>query len=249
MTQQPGGPADVADRLRSALTRHDLALLEPVLADDVCWGSCVGRAQVVEYLARVLASSVEVEVVDLEARTDRLVATLELSPPRTDEEPGPRGRISQVLFLRAGRITELQDAADRDEAFAATPSPTPPPPPDTMTALNTLAAVLPVRDLPSALDHYRQLGFDVRAYTGDAEYGFAERDGVSLHLTRHRNLDPSATTSTVYLYVDDADALFAEWRSSGVEGQFFAPHDTEYGLREGAHIDRDGNLFRFGSPL
>ncbi|MGH9051277.1 MAG: bleomycin resistance protein [Acidimicrobiia bacterium] len=118
-----------------------------------------------------------------------------------------------------------------------------------MTALNTLAAVLPVRDLPSALDHYRQLGFDVRAYTGDAEYGFAERDGVSLHLTRHRNLDPSATTSTVYLYVDDADALFAEWRSSGVEGQFFAPHDTEYGLREGAHIDRDGNLFRFGSPL
>jgi hypothetical protein len=248
VTHQSGAPGDVADRLRSALARRDLALLEPVLADDVLWGSCVGRSQVAEYLARVLATSVEVELVDLEAHADRLVATLELSSPRTGEEPGLHGRISQVLFVHEGRITELQDATDRDEALAATPSPKPPPPPDTMATLNTLAAVLPVRDLPSALDHYRQLGFAVRAYTG-AEYGFADRDGVSLHLTRHRNLDPNATTSTVYLYVDDADALFAEWRSSGVEGQFFAPHDTEYGLREGAHIDRDGNLLRFGSPL
>jgi MerR family mercuric resistance operon transcriptional regulator len=32
-------------------------------------------------------------------------------------------------------------------------------------------------------------------------------------------------------------------------GQFFEPHDTEYGLREGAHVDRDGNLIRFGSAI
>jgi uncharacterized glyoxalase superfamily protein PhnB len=53
----------------------------------------------------------------------------------------------------------------------------------------------------------------------------------------------------VYLYVEDADALYAEWRAAGVQGQFFEPHDTEYGLREGAHIDRDGNLLKFGSRL
>lgn len=32
------------------------------------------------------------------------------------------------------------------------------------------------------------------------------------------DLDPMLTTSAAYLYVDDADALFAEWRSSGVSG-------------------------------
>jgi hypothetical protein len=42
--------------------------------------------------------------------------------------------------------------------------------------------------------------------------------------------------------------LYAEWRSSGVSGRFFPPHDTEHGLREAAHVDRDGNLICFGSP-
>jgi hypothetical protein len=49
------------------------------------------------------------------------------------------------------------------------------------------------------------------------------------------------------VYVDDAETLYAEWRSSGASGRFFEPHDTEYGLREGAHVDLDGNLLRFGS--
>jgi hypothetical protein len=25
--------------------------------------------------------------------------------------------------------------------------------------------------------------------------------------------------------------------------------DTDYGIREGGHVDPDGNLLRFGSPL
>lgn len=62
-------------------------------------------------------------------------------------------------------------------------------------------------------------------------------------------LDPMLTTSAIYFYVNDADALFAEWRASGVSGQFHEPQNTEYGLREGAHVDLDGNLLRFGSPV
>jgi hypothetical protein len=52
----------------------------------------------------------------------------------------------------------------------------------------------------------------------------------------------------VYLYVSDADALYAQWRLARVAGRLVAPVDTDYGLREGAHVDRDGNLLRFGSP-
>lgn len=118
-----------------------------------------------------------------------------------------------------------------------------------MEQFSSLAPVLPVRDLAVALEHYRRLGFAVRAYEGDAEYGYAERGAVQLHLAGVHGLDPATTTSAVYLYVDDADALHEEWRAAGVAGRLHLPVDTDYGLREGAHVDPDGNLLRFGSPL
>jgi hypothetical protein len=108
--------------------------------------------------------------------------------------------------------------------------------------------VLPVRDLAAALQHYDLLGFTVSGYHGGG-YGYAARDGLNLHFCAVPNLDPATTTSAIYLSVDDADLLFAEWRSAGVSGQFFEPQGTDYGLREGAHVDRDGNLIRFGSRL
>ncbi|MDT3440337.1 MULTISPECIES: VOC family protein [unclassified Pseudofrankia] len=47
--------------------------------------------------------------------------------------------------------------------------------------------------------------------------------------------------------VDDADDLAAEWRSAGVE--IHSPEDTDWGQREGAVIDPEGNVLRFGSPI
>jgi hypothetical protein len=49
-----------------------------------------------------------------------------------------------------------------------------------------------------------------------------------------------------YLHVPDADALAAEWAHVERTG---APVDTDDWLREGWHIDPDGTLLRFGSPL
>ena len=115
--------------------------------------------------------------------------------------------------------------------------------------LQQLAAVLPVSDINEAIEHYRSLGFAVRAYEGDAPYGYAERDGVHLHLAQVAGLDPAANLCSLYLYVDDADALHGQWSEAGVRGRLIAPVDAEYGLREGAHVDPDGNLLRFGSPL
>lgn len=114
--------------------------------------------------------------------------------------------------------------------------------------LSRTAPVFPVRDLPRALEHYRSLGFDVTVQTEHSEYGFIERDGVELHLAFTPDLDPMANTSVAYLYVDDADALAAEWNRPGVAGETRYPEDTDYGLREGAHLDPDNNLIRFGSP-
>lgn len=122
-----------------------------------------------------------------------------------------------------------------------------------MSKLTRVAPVFPVRNVTPALAHYRALGFDAKAY-GETDphgafYGFIERDGVQLHLSRFIELDPKTNTSACYLYVEDADALRGAWTVAGVGGRFTKAEDTPYGLREFAHVDPDGNLVRVGSPL
>ncbi len=114
---------------------------------------------------------------------------------------------------------------------------------------SNVAPVLEVRDLDRALRRYRKLGFSVRASDGPERYGFVDRDGVELHLSESPGHDRRKDGSEIYLYVSDADALYAAWSTSGVVGRFIPPHDTPYGLREFAFVDRDGTAHRVGSPL
>jgi catechol 2,3-dioxygenase-like lactoylglutathione lyase family enzyme len=118
-----------------------------------------------------------------------------------------------------------------------------------VTAFERIAPILPVRELEVALDRYRRLGFEAHAYTGPDRYGFADRDGISLHLSESPGHDPLTTSSMVYLYVDDADAVHAEWAAAGVGGRLTHPHDMAWGLREFSFVDPDGTLHRVGSPL
>lgn len=112
-----------------------------------------------------------------------------------------------------------------------------------------VAPIISVRDLDAALDRYRRLGFTVNHYGGPARYGFADRGSVSLHLTEWADHDPRRTAASMYFYVDDADALYAQWSAAGVPGRFVEPADTDYQLREFAYVDPEGTLHRAGSPL
>jgi len=116
-------------------------------------------------------------------------------------------------------------------------------------SFDRVSPVFPVRDLELAIEHYSKLGFTVRRYEGQDPYAFAERDGIELHLTQVDQLRPKRNTSAIYLYVDDADALFQEWSRAQIDGRLLEPSDTSYGLREGACLDRDANLIRFGSVV
>lgn len=103
-------------------------------------------------------------------------------------------------------------------------------------------------DLARALAHYERLGFVVEAYDNGDYYGYASRNGIEVHLARVDQLDRRTTTSCAYVWVDDAAALYEEWAAAGVDGRLEPPNPTAYGLNEGAHVDPDGNLIRFGSP-
>lgn len=116
-------------------------------------------------------------------------------------------------------------------------------------ALRSSSPIFPVGDLPAALEHYSRLGFKTFSHAGGEDYGFANRDGVSIHLATqdaHPALHPPGAA---YLFVRDADSLFEQWRDAGAGGETLPPGPTDYGLREGRHTDLDGNLIRFGSPI
>jgi predicted enzyme related to lactoylglutathione lyase len=108
-----------------------------------------------------------------------------------------------------------------------------------------IAPIFAVRDLAVALEHYRRLGFSVREYAGGG-YGFATRDNVEIHLGVTPD-DRRVPGSAAYLFVDDADDLAAQWDAAGVE--VHEPEDREWGQHEGAVVDPDGNVIRFGSPI
>jgi hypothetical protein len=102
--------------------------------------------------------------------------------------------------------------------------------------------IFTVTDVPRSTDHYAKMGFAINHH--DETYAFAHRDR---DLTIHLTLEDQSARGKLYIHCDDADELADAWRTAGLEVD--GPVDEDYGKREGSHVDPDGNLIRFGSPL
>jgi catechol 2,3-dioxygenase-like lactoylglutathione lyase family enzyme len=135
------------------------------------------------------------------------------------------------------------------------------------------APVFAVRDLDAASAFYERLGFAVRRY--DAGYGYAERDGLRIHLRGSPELEgPFSNYSEVYVETADVDRLHEEWQSRGllqvrgaideelkeeVRRRWHAGspvgligervEDKPWGVREFGIRDLDNNHLRFGRQL
>ena len=122
-----------------------------------------------------------------------------------------------------------------------------------MTLTHAIPA-LPVRNASAAVEFYRdRLGFEVLHHDG----GFAvlSRDDAVLHLWEAGDESPVrsgaesfiAGTASCRIRVDGVDELYDELRPSDV----FHPvskdgvDDTDFGSREFATLDLDGNLVTF----
>ena len=119
--------------------------------------------------------------------------------------------------------------------------------------MKAVAPILPSRDLGATAAFYARLGFEEVGLWPD-EYLIVMRGEVGLHFVCDPGMDPYSTASACYLYVEDADALYAEYSrldlpSEGIPRLHGLPEDTDYGLREFALVDHDGNLLRIGSFL
>jgi uncharacterized glyoxalase superfamily protein PhnB len=123
---------------------------------------------------------------------------------------------------------------------------------------------LPVRDVQAAVDHYRaRFGFD-SPYQAD-DFAVLVRDDVVIHLwgatdeewRSRANLaeDPISSgaesflagTASCRVEVGDVDGLFEELREEGVlhDASVNGVGTTDFGTREFATVDRDGNLLTF----
>jgi hypothetical protein len=114
--------------------------------------------------------------------------------------------------------------------------------------LETLAPILPCREVAAAEVFWLRLGF-VTEYRDD-EYLLMKREGAEVHFWRNPALEPSRNDAGAYLRPSDVDALDAEWGALGLPGvgipRLERVEDKPWGMRELALIDADGNLIRAG---
>lgn len=107
---------------------------------------------------------------------------------------------------------------------------------------------LPMRDVEQTLSYFQRLGFEVVAeYPGEQRYAIVRRDDAELHFYEFP-VDPRQNLSGCYLRIQDAPALYDEWRATGIE-ILQELTKTDYGLHEFAIADPSGNLLKVGSPL
>src|SRR5580704_5133910 len=95
--------------------------------------------------------------------------------------------------------------------------------------LRRFSPIFPVRDLTAALAHYATLGFRVFPYEEGDDYGFANRDGVGVHLAADPGHDRQRPGSA-YLYVRNAGALSQEWSRQGIAGHTHPAEPTPWGM-------------------
>lgn len=108
--------------------------------------------------------------------------------------------------------------------------------------------IFPVTDMDRAVTHYKALSFTVTTF--DGHYSFAIWPGtgsIHLSLVDAAKYDGKTMAGSAYMYVEDSRALAQKWKQALPDADTRDVVETQYGLDEGAHLDPDNNLIRFGS--
>ncbi len=117
-----------------------------------------------------------------------------------------------------------------------------------MPVLQSLAPILPVRDMNASVAFYQRLGFQYEPYEEGTDYAFLSMDSQWLHLAHSGSPEFRFNPCGVYFYLDDVDSFFATIRAAGVR-TINTPENRPWGVREFAVSDPDDTLLRFGQLL
>lgn len=120
-----------------------------------------------------------------------------------------------------------------------------------------IAPMFLVADVTKAADYYREmLGFTVSGIWGEPPcFCMPQRDNMTVMLsevddkTRIRPNGSDGESWDAYVWVLDADALFAEFKATGARIAY-EPIDRDfYGNREFAVYDLDGHMIAFAHDI
>jgi hypothetical protein len=103
--------------------------------------------------------------------------------------------------------------------------------------------IFTVTNVSRTTNHYERSGFEIDHH--DEIYAFARRrDSLTIHLSVTEDSAQARGPSTSIAMMQTNSPTPGAWPGS----RWYGPHDFDYGKREGAHTDPDGNVIRFGSP-
>ncbi|MFG1357804.1 bleomycin resistance protein [Xanthobacter pseudotagetidis] len=118
-----------------------------------------------------------------------------------------------------------------------------------MARITQICPTFEVADPSAAATWYRdKLGFAVK--WSMADYAIVGRDDdVEIHFWPRPATRPADHSSSVYVRLDDIDALHATMTGAAEGGRISPVQDRDWGMREFYVWDPDGNLLRFGVPI
>jgi uncharacterized glyoxalase superfamily protein PhnB len=121
--------------------------------------------------------------------------------------------------------------------------------------IRQIVPVFVTQDIPATLAYYKEkLGFECLGTWSDPPvYAIIARDGQAIHFRCAKPPKPNPDKYAdelidAYLFVEDADALYAEYAGKGVE---FVRRlaNMPWGSREFVVKDGDGRLLAFGANV
>jgi predicted enzyme related to lactoylglutathione lyase len=114
--------------------------------------------------------------------------------------------------------------------------------------VNRALPLLASRDLEATFAFYSGLGFTSKgAPPEEWDYLIIEHDGCELHFVGP--LLGERGPGTCFVYAEDIDALYEQWKeSAGGSARFTPLAHTNYGMRAFTMFDPDANEIRVGWP-
>ena len=114
--------------------------------------------------------------------------------------------------------------------------------------LESIAAILPTRNMATSVAFYQRLGFVCEPYEDGSSYVFMSRNEASFHLSLMLSPEWKFNPMSVYFYMSDVDVFYDEVIAAGVK-TLEAPEDKPWRMREFAVSDPDETLLRFGERI
>ena len=115
--------------------------------------------------------------------------------------------------------------------------------------------ILPSRALEETRAFYERLGFRATGWWPSEFGGYAilRRGDLSMHFFAFSDISPADNYGQCYWRMDDADALYAEYRQAGLPAsgipRLVPIEDKPWGMREFSLVDPTGNLVRIGHEI